>query len=137
MPPQAAIHANASITWVDCNQGSLNYLFNHSSMLPIYQDFSTQAPKMKVLIYSGDADSVLPFLGTEWNVQALGRTITTDWAEWTGSDGQPGGYVVALTHAAGNDLHFLTIKGAGHMVPGTQPTHALDFFSRYISGQPF
>jgi hypothetical protein len=92
---------------------------------------------VRILISSGDSDSVLPFLGTEWNVQALGRTITKDWAEWTGSDQQPGGYAVSLTHAPGNDLHFATIKLAGHMVPGTQPTHALDFFSRFLDNQPF
>jgi carboxypeptidase C (cathepsin A) len=113
---KAAIHANASITWSDCTQNpAFNYTFNHSSMLPLYDAWATQSSSMRVLVYSGDADSVLPFLGTQWDMQALGRTVTKEWAEWTGSDGQPGGYVIALSHAAGNDLHFLTIKGAGHM----------------------
>lgn len=134
---KAAIHANAQIAWVDCNQNTLNYTFNHSSMLPIYDMYATAAPNMRVLIYSGDFDSVLPFLGTEWNVQALNRTITKDWTQWIDSADQPGGYTMSFTHAPGNDLRFLTVRGVGHMVPAGNPQRALTFFSRFLNNQPF
>lgn len=127
---KAAIHANASITWAECSS-SINYIFNHSSMLPLYDAFAANAPNMKVLVFSGDADSVLPFLGTQWNMMALNRATLSPWTMWTGADGQIGGYLITYEHAT-YPLKFRTIKGAGHMVAGTQPAHGLDMFKDLI-----
>lgn len=44
---------------------------------------------------------------------------------------QVAGYVVEYD----SGLSYATVKGAGHMVPGTNPREALDMFSRFISGQ--
>lgn len=45
---------------------------------------------------------------------------------------QVAGYVVEYD----SGLSYATVKGAGHMVPGTNPREALDMFARFISGQP-
>ena len=34
----------------------------------------------------------------------------------------------------GIPLTFLTVKGAGHMVPKDRPRHALDMFEKFITG---
>lgn len=125
-----AIHANPAITWVDCSN-SLNYNFSHDSMLPLYASFFDNT-NLDVLIYSGDQDSILPFIGTQANIAAMNRTIKQGWRQWVGSDGQNAGFFTIYDR-----LTFLTIKGAGHLVPGTQPQHALDWFSRWIAGTPF
>jgi carboxypeptidase C (cathepsin A) len=44
---------------------------------------------------------------------------------------QVAGYVVDYN----SGLSYATVKGAGHMVPETNPREALDMFSRFIAGQ--
>ena len=68
---------------------------------------------LKILIYSGDADSIVNFIGTErWITEdGLNLTIVTPWKSWFGPDHQLAGYVEAYP-----GLMFKTVKGAGHMV---------------------
>jgi len=92
--------------------------------------------KYRTLIYSGDADACVPYYGTEEWTQGLGQAITKDWHSWTtnfnsGHSGV-GGYVVNFAP----DFTFITIKGAGHMVPTYKPLPALTFFQRWLAGQP-
>eukprot|EP01136_Pigoraptor_vietnamica_P004881 Opistho-1_new@35718 len=126
---KTAIHAKTSISWSQCT-GSINYDFNHGSMLPLYPQFFDA--KLRVLIYSGDTDGVLPTVGTEGWLARLPITVTKAWQPWTGSDGQVAGYVTYY-----DKLTFLTIKGAGHMVPEFRPIHALDFLTKFLNGTPY
>ena len=38
--------------------------------------------------------------------------------------------------AVGN-VTYAVVRGAGHMVPGDQPTRAYDLITRFIGGTPF
>ena len=52
---------------------------------------------------------------------------------WKGSDSQVAGYFEQ--YATGDfPLTFLTVKGAGHMVPKDRPRHALDMFAKFLAG---
>jgi serine carboxypeptidase-like clade 2 len=46
-------------------------------------------------------------------------------------DGQVGGYTQGY-----QGLTFATVRGAGHMVPGTQPDRALAMVQRWTNGDP-
>lgn len=46
------------------------------------------------------------------------------------------GAVAGYSHSARNLTH-LTVLGAGHMVPATQPVNSLDMFSRFLNNIPF
>jgi len=124
---RAAIHVRSD------NPGQ-RYTKTATNLLPLYQ---TLVQKYRVLIYSGDADACVPYYGTEEWTTGLGFPITEDWRPWTSdfNSGHSGtaGYVTKFT----NDFTFLTIKGAGHMVPTYKPVPALTFFSRWLAGQPF
>ncbi len=87
---------------------------------------------LKVLIYSGDADSVVNFLGTErWiGDEGLNLTPVGDWHAWFGPDKQLAGYVETY-----EGLTFKTVKGAGHMVAAVRPLHALYMFECFVFGQ--
>ncbi|KAJ0388955.1 hypothetical protein ATCC90586_011502 [Pythium insidiosum] len=78
---------------------------------------------LKGLIYSGDADSVVNFIGTErWiGKHGLKLHITNKWRAWFGPDNQLAGYVQDY-----DGLTFKTVKGAGHMVPAVRPLHGLN-----------
>jgi carboxypeptidase C (cathepsin A) len=48
-----------------------------------------------------------------------------------------GGYVTRYGGAGVNDFYYLTINGAGHMVPYYKPEPAYDMITRFTSRQPF
>ncbi|CAK4161478.1 unnamed protein product [Aphanomyces euteiches] len=104
---------------------ALHYTLHESSILP-RGDIG-----LKALIYSGDADSVVNFIGTErWITdEGLNLTLLDDWKAWFGPDKQLAGYSQVYTN-----LTFKTVKGAGHMVAAVRPLHALYMFECFIFG---
>uniref|UniRef100_A0A8C5R965 Carboxypeptidase n=1 Tax=Leptobrachium leishanense TaxID=445787 RepID=A0A8C5R965_9ANUR len=93
------------------------------------------AMKYRVLVYNGDVDMACNFLGDQWFVDSLGQKLLVQRRQWLYNDGniqQIGGFVKEFSN-----LTFLTIKGAGHMVPTDKPVAAFTMFSRYIQNAPF
>jgi serine carboxypeptidase-like clade 2 len=126
---QAAIHANATKHWVQCGGVSYSRKDLLTSMLPVYQAlFKTN---LRMLVYSGDVDAIVPYTGTREWIASLNMTIEEPWRPWTGTSGQVGGYVTVFER-----LTFATVRRAGHMVPWTQPQRALDMFTRFLRGLP-
>jgi len=129
-----AIHANPSqLPWYECSD-VINYNFSMNSapsMIPLYQKFFL-LNELRILIYSGDVDAVVPFLGSETWTEGMSQTVVEDWRVWLFGDQQPGGFVKTY-----DTFTFLTIRGAGHMVPYFKPKQAYTFFERYINQQPF
>ncbi|KAH9128258.1 hypothetical protein LEN26_009136 [Aphanomyces euteiches] len=123
---QRAIHAYVG-EWTPC--AAIAYTRSASSL----QKYPTiLAAGLKVLIYSGDADSIVNFVGTQrWITrEGLNLSIEAPWRPWFGPDQQLAGYTETYTN-----LTFTTIKGAGHMVPATRPLHALYMFECLLYGQ--
>jgi len=110
------------------------YTKTAQNLLPLYKQLVT---KFRVLIYSGDADSCVPYYGTEEWTYALGYNVTQAWRPWTCQyqTGHLGtaGYVTAFQ----SNWHFLTVKGAGHMVPQFQPAAGFAMIQRYLSNSNF
>ncbi|KAK3416060.1 hypothetical protein EUGRSUZ_H01623 [Eucalyptus grandis] len=98
-------------------------------MIPYHKNLTSQG--YRVLIYSGDHDMTVPFTGTQAWTRSLGYKIIDEWRPWM-TDDQVAGYLQGYD----NNFTFLTIKGAGHMVPQTKPREALEFFSRWLDGKP-
>lgn len=81
--------------------------------------------------------------GTEEWTRELGFPIKEDWRPWlAGSRDEPkqtgmtAGYVT--TYKAGDmDFTFLTVSGAGHLVPQHKPVQALAMLDRALNGKPF
>jgi len=101
--------------------------------------------KYRVLIYSGDVDACVPYYGSEEWTRELGLTLKNSWRPWkSGSLDKPNdlsikaGYV--MTYTVPNqpfDFTFLTVNGAGHMVPQHKPVRALTMISRFFDNKPF
>jgi len=90
-----------------------------------------------MLIYNGDADYILSHMGNSaWINDGLKLSISQPWRKWKGSDRQVAGYYEQYK-TAGIPLTFLTVKGAGHMVPKDRPRHALDMITRFLSGEQY
>lgn len=113
---QKAIHAIPK-TWEGC--GGVSYAYGYESIIPFYQ-YILDNSELQMLVYSGDEDTVVPFMGTEQWVLDLKQPNQTMWgpwySEWSGDGNQVAGYWIDMTR-----IWYATVKGAGHMVPWFQP----------------
>ncbi|RHY29895.1 hypothetical protein DYB32_004766 [Aphanomyces invadans] len=145
---QHALHVyDVHVNWAPCNDHVAARYTRSRSSLPKYKSILQSG--LKALIYSGDADATVPFLGTErWLSSAGGDLVTAaasshgsnqsrglqlpilaPWQAWFGPDKQLAGYSTRYTNVT-----FTTVKGAGHMVPATRPLHALFMIECFLHG---
>jgi serine carboxypeptidase-like clade 2 len=128
-----AIHASQCPNrWSEC---SVLVDYSRSDLLapviPLYLQFFSEN-KISILVYSGDVDGVVPHTGTEeWMASKdVGLTLEKPFMPWKASNGQVGGYRTVY-----KQMTYTTVRGAGHMVPGTQPLYALDMIKAFLSGK--
>ncbi|CAF2061335.1 unnamed protein product [Brassica napus] len=139
--------------WIRCN---LDIPYNHDivSSVPYHKNNSISG--YRSLIFSGDHDMAVPYLGTQAWIRSLNYSIINDWRPWM-IDDQIAGY----TRTYANKMTFATIKaslilffvptqlfllgfllscgfllqGGGH-TPEYKPEESFIMFERWISGQP-
>lgn len=94
---------------------------------------SRHSAKYRTLIYNGDVDACVPFNDNEEWTRSLGLPLKEGWRAWMVNK-QVAGYVTVYDL---NGFTFLTVKGAGHMVPEFQPESAFEMFRRYLANERF
>ena len=131
---RSALHASDNAgEWKVC--ANILYKFGTESIIPYYTTFINQT-NYHIIVFSGDADTVVNFVGTEEWILDLKLPVEEKWTSWYYSrlDGennpQVGGWRVRY-----DGLGFVTVKGAGHMVPWYQPAPALELFTKFLSGE--
>ncbi|KAJ8578693.1 hypothetical protein ON010_g506 [Phytophthora cinnamomi] len=85
---------------------------------------------VKGVIYHGDADLVCNVVGGLWAVESLGLPRLAPREAWTYGEKeakQTGGFVEAF-----QGLSYVTVKGAGHLVPMTQPEEAMQMLELFV-----
>ncbi|CAH6776790.1 lysosomal protective protein [Phodopus roborovskii] len=108
----------------------------------LYQSMNSQylkllsSQKYQILLYNGDVDMACNFMGDEWFVDSLNQKMEVQRRPWLVDYGESGeqvaGFVKEFSH-----ITFLTIKGAGHMVPTDKPRAAFTMFSRFLNKEPY
>jgi hypothetical protein len=93
--------------------------------IPMYAKFA-KSGKYSTLIYSGDADSAVPFIGTQKWIDCLDRPVTKKWHNWM-VDGD-----VAGSRIDYDGISFQTIKGCGHTVPSYCPKKGYVFVQNWL-----
>jgi serine carboxypeptidase-like clade 1 len=119
---QSALHiavGSVVLPWDACSQ-VLKYTDIVHDMVPIYEDIFANST-MRVLVYSGDADSCVPYPGTEATVAsfpfAQATPLRDPWQSWhyvsqaAPAVKQVGGKFMQW----GERLAYATVRGAGHM----------------------
>ncbi|ESW31972.1 hypothetical protein PHAVU_002G282700 [Phaseolus vulgaris] len=90
---------------------------------------------VRVLIYSGDQDSVIPLTGSRTLVQKLARQLglntTVPYRVWFEGQ-QVGGW----TQVYGSILSFATVRGASHEAPFSQPERSFVLFKSFLEDRP-
>ncbi|KAM3877493.1 lysosomal protective protein [Diretmus argenteus] len=143
VPP--CINSTAQINWL--NRGDVRKALHIPDTLPPWDicsdvvggEYATLYSTMKevylkllslgvrALVYNGDTDMACNFLGDQWFVEDLGMETTTKYQSWIYDDQIAGFY-----QQFGN-ITFLTVKGAGHMVPQWAPGPAFHMFQSFIT----
>ncbi|KAH6767119.1 serine carboxypeptidase-like 40 [Perilla frutescens var. hirtella] len=127
---QTALHANApgiGGNWSLCNYNiGWNWQDSPYTLLPTIKEL--MADGIRVWIYSGDTDSVVPITATRNSMPKLEAAVKTPWYPWYLQQ-EVGGYVVEY-----ENVTFVSVRGAGHFVPSYQPQRALTLFSSFLAG---
>ncbi|KAF3444859.1 hypothetical protein FNV43_RR14552 [Rhamnella rubrinervis] len=129
---QKAFHANTTkvpYKWTACSE-VLNRNWNDTdvSILPIYRDMI--AGGLRVWVFSGDVDSVVPVTATRYSLAQLKLETKVPWYPWYVKK-QVGGWTEVY-----EGLTFATVRGAGHEVPLFKPRAALQLFKSFLQGKP-
>lgn len=141
---QAALHtAPGGATWTGNWSACANLDYSQvdvaAPMMPVYQTLFAASPPLRMVIMSGDDDSVCATLGTQQFVWDLKRTIVSPWQPWTMNDGPvcpgPACKQVAGYHVKFDGLSLVTVHGAGHLVPATRPVQGLEVLRQFLDGK--
>lgn len=137
---QEAVHAKDGAIWAMCSDAvyddwpEQNYFAGMESVYnSLLYDFDT---KIKIVIFSGDDDSVCGTPGTQYWLRNMGFDIDInyDWKEWKLDDELAGFYTrFLIPNTETTAIHFQTVRSAGHMVPQTQPKKGYYILDRYLN----
>lgn len=129
---QEILHANGTkipYAWDACSEMVHSYWKDSpSSMFPIYKSLISSG--LRILIYSGDMDAVVPVTSTRYSLNALNLQVNKPWHYWEDDLGEVGGYQIVY-----EGLTFSTVRGAGHEVPRVQPQRSFSLLKKFIAGQ--
>ncbi|CAA7408098.1 unnamed protein product [Spirodela intermedia] len=128
---QEALHANATgsipYKWTACSDVLIkNWGDSEFSMLPTYRQL--MAAGLRVWVFSGDTDSVVPVTATRFSLSHLNITVKVPWYPWY-CGREVGGWTEIY-----EGLTFATVRGAGHEVPLFQPKRAFQLFKSFLAG---
>ncbi|XP_054163524.1 lysosomal protective protein-like [Oppia nitens] len=121
--------------WTCCSLAvETGYRNIYKSMKPQFRELlasssSSGRPSLKILVYNGDVDMACNFLGDEWFVEDMGRSLTQSYNIWHYNHQIAGYYKVY------DRLAFVTVRGSGHMVPTDRSGAALKMFSAFINSE--
>ncbi|KAE8687661.1 Serine carboxypeptidase 24 [Hibiscus syriacus] len=128
---QKVMHANTTgipYKWTACSDVLIkNWKDSENSMLPIYKELISAG--LRIWVFSGDTDSIVPVTATRFSLGHLNLHIKTPWYPWY-SGNQVGGWTEVY-----EGLTFATVRGAGHEVPLFQPRRAFVLFRSFLKGE--
>ncbi|MED6156872.1 hypothetical protein PIB30_018443 [Stylosanthes scabra] len=105
---QTALHVRkgTKMEWKRCNR-SLSYTYDVTSTVPYHKYLTTK--DYQVLIYSGDHDSLIPYISTNAWIKSLNLSLKRDWFPWYVGQ-QVGGYALQYKNEQNYSLVYATVK---------------------------
>ena len=136
-----AVGISLDAYFFNADDGSrFNYTSNVFDVRPFYKK-AVLEHGIRVLNYDGDSDAnrlnSAGYLQDTYTAfwPSIGLTQNEEWRPWT-TDGKArmGGYVMEWGH---RQTSFLTIRGAGHLVPLNKPQQAAAFINAFVFNEEF
>jgi len=129
----SAIHADYNPLWAQCNP-IIIYPTPPTmpGVLPLYNRFFNETT-WDIMIFSGDADTIVNFIQTEKIVISMNRTVKSWFMPWNYPDvynatnTQLGGWYVKYDRVS-----WASVKGAGHAVPNYKPAEGYELFLSFL-----
>uniref|UniRef100_A0ACD6APQ5 Uncharacterized protein n=1 Tax=Avena sativa TaxID=4498 RepID=A0ACD6APQ5_AVESA len=107
---------------------SLTHSYRHDVRSTIGYHANLTRRGYRALVYNGDHDLDMTFVGTQAWIRTLGYPVVAPWRPWF-SNWQVAGYTTEYAY----NLTYATVKGAGHTAPEYRPKECLDMLRRWIS----
>ncbi|KDP38717.1 hypothetical protein JCGZ_04070 [Jatropha curcas] len=127
---QKALHVSPEFLpskWETCSDlVNENWKDSPRTVLNIYHELIHSG--LRIWMFSGDTDAVIPVTSTRYSIDALKLPTTKPWHAWY-DDGQVGGWTQEYA-----GLNFVVVRGAGHEVPLHRPKLALALIKTFLSG---
>ncbi|PWA81911.1 serine carboxypeptidase [Artemisia annua] len=124
------------IEWVRCNETfsskhkeAISYTHNVVSSVDYHRRLLDKT--CRALIYSGDHDMIVPYVGTLSWIESLNLPVVDDWRPWF-VDKQVAGYTMKYLND-NYSLTFASVKGGGHTAPSYKPKECLSMFMRWLA----
>ena len=136
---KTSLHVKTNIKWEECSRTvKYEYADKMKPMQHYYNKIldSKSSPNLRILVYSGDDDSVCGTIGTQKWIWDLGYPVKSMWKVWT-VDQQVAGYITHFNtpHSSNSRLIFATVHFAGHEVPTYKPKEAFELFQSYLNDE--
>ena len=124
-----AIHADSHYTreWPRHPTG-WRYGSETEDIALLFPGFFEKRPDWKISVISGDADSAVPFIGSQRWIECLARPVVKDWFNWFMNQDVAGSVKIY------KGITFQTIKDCGHTIPTYCPQAGYEFFDQFLSG---
>ncbi|KAL5993429.1 hypothetical protein ACLOJK_014354 [Asimina triloba] len=125
---QEALHANVTnipYPWQLCRTFDDWNDAPHST-LPIIKRLIEAG--MRVWLYSGDTDAVVPVTSTRYTINKLGLNLTEEWTPWYTTKNEVGGWTIVY-----DGLTFVTLRGAGHDAPTYAPKRCRQVIQHFLA----
>ncbi|KAK6041002.1 serine carboxypeptidase [Cooperia oncophora] len=147
---RAALHIPDFVQpWINSND-PLNTLYYNRSYFEmdgelqfILSNYVYETNNMRMLIYNGDTDQVCNHLGDQWLIEQVAANLLTYDSETLQTVGKRGPWYYKINNTyerqlAGyekifsRNLHLVTVKGSGHLVPMDRPGPSLQMIYNFV-----
>ena len=120
------LHVDETINWSTCN----DYIGDNYNRGDPSVDLlnKLKANNVKILLYSGNTDAVVPYVETEEYIRELGWSKTEEKMPFPNDKGNLMGWKTEY-----DGLTYVIINGAGHMVPENKPHAAYVMLMDFIA----
>ncbi|XP_055814446.1 serine carboxypeptidase-like 40 [Solanum dulcamara] len=128
---QKALHANVTkikYNWQPCSEVIASWTDSPLTIIPVLKKVMANA--IRVWIFSGDTDGIVPVTSTKKSIKKMKLPVETPWYPWFHNAHEVGGYAQVYR----GNLTFATVREAGHQVPSYQPARAFSLAKHFLAG---
>ena len=128
-----ALHINENLKWEMCNTFLYQYYDQKNKGSIIY--YPDLLNKIKILIFSGDSDIMVPINGSLNWIRNLKLDIIDKWQSWKGKnlDGSEEDEKISGFRIKYKGLSFVSFKGCGHMVVEWRRKNSLYMVNQFLN----